>query len=732
MKRRNFVKTLGAGISTGYIIQNQSWQNINPYQEKINTLEEALSKEGLLMVRVAITGKNANLKNLNTRVKVDNGKIDRMKTYFFENNEDDFSKSKSLAEVKVNKHDEDVLVLWLKNVEKDTVLRIQADVERKINLPQLLEGEQGIDLEDGTIVINLLFDKEIGEIKPEELGIPTGNSDFRFTILADPQGGNPKVDNTESPTRMKIHNAFIEETIELINNLKPQPVFNLVLGDFVDSKGQEGHFKQMLEYHDKLKTPYLIEVGNHETAYSAKFRAYDMSALDNFFAAQKQANGMDKILYSFDLGQWHFIVWPDPLRSSFFPTHPHYFDWLEQDLEKNKKRPTIFMQHIPIHPIGINPLINYAESPEVKKLLMKILTGHGNVKYVFSGHVHIPLKASVKTAVEYEGIKFVNLPAAGFRPRAFGEADYYGGPSQGMAVLDIKNENVKLSFHTVSGEVFQYPEKFEQFDPAKYPLWLNYTWELEANKELLNGNFSAGLAEWHKRFVHQEDKSPSNICEVKSGAGKNDSPALYLYSRERGYPIPGQDRLPQDINRVCQVIELQSEALPEISIDFLLEQEHFHPGALSSFYIWIEGFAGSQKKMNVVYAPGKMMGGVGGRYAQSNVVHPMIFDLPAKPGQWQNALLNLSNDFKMQSEETQREAGMNKLAINLGVWTINDGLKQESGVLIDNVKIIKSRDASNVGGTPVTKKQDEDIYYRKVDHVAGEHIIAPQETIWPY
>ena len=732
MKRRNFVKTLGAGISTGFIIQNQSWQNLNPYQKSISTLEEALSKEGLLIVRVAISGKNTNLKDINTRVKVDNGKVERMKAYFFENNEDDFSKNKNLAEVKVSKYDEDVLVLWLKNVEKDTVLRIQADVERKITLKQLLEGEQGIALEDGTIIINLLFDKEIGEVKPEEIGIPTGSNNFRFTILADPQGGNPSVPTNESPTRMKIHNAFIEETIELINNLKPQPAFNLVLGDLVDSKGQKENFDLMLQYHDRLKTPYLIEVGNHETAYNAKFRAYDMSAFDNFFAAQKKANGMDKILYSFDLGQWHFVVWPDPLRGTFWPTHPHYFDWLEQDLEKNKNRPTIFLQHIPIHPIGINPLINYAESPEVKRLLMKILTEHGNVKYVFSGHVHIPLKASVKTAVEYEGIKFVNLPAAGFRPRAFGEPDYYGGPSQGMAVLDINNENVALSFHTVSGEVFQYPEKFEQFDPAKYPLWLKYTWELPANDELLNGNFSAGLSEWHQRFVHTEDENPSNICEVKSGAGKNDSTALHLYSRERGYPIPGQDRLPQDINRICQVIDLQTETLPELAIDFLLEKEHHHPEALSGFYIWIEGFAGSQKKMNLVYASGKMMGGVGGRYAQSNVVYPMVFDLPAEPGKWQNALLNLGNDFKLQSDESLRDAGMNKLAINLGVWTINDGLKQESSVLIDQIKIITSRDASNVGGTPVTKKQEEDIYYRKVDHTAGEHIIAPQEAIWPY
>jgi hypothetical protein len=87
-----------------------------------------------------------------------------------------------------------------------------------------------------------------------------------------------------------------------------------------------------------------------------------MSSLDNFFSIQKAMNGMEKILYSFNLGKWHFIVWPDPLRSDFWSTHPHYFDWLERNLEAHKDKPVMFLQHIPIHPVGINPLINYVET----------------------------------------------------------------------------------------------------------------------------------------------------------------------------------------------------------------------------------------------------------------------------------------------------------------------------------------------------------------------------------
>lgn len=202
-------------------------------------------------------------------------------------------------------------------------------------------------------------------------------------------------------------------------------------------------------------------------------------------------NGLEWLLYSFDLGAWHFVVWPDPLRTDFFETHPHYFDWLEEDLEKNKNKPTLFFQHVPSHPVGFDPLINYAESVAVKRLLFDILAKHGNVKFIFSGHVHIPIKAYFKTVTE---------------------------------------------------EVYPYPEQLPVFNEAAYPMWLNYKWQLEATPEIKNGDFAQGLSFWHPRYVYSEDENPSNWMEIKKF---KDYQALYLYSEKRKYQIPGQDRLPQ-------------------------------------------------------------------------------------------------------------------------------------------------------------------------------------------
>jgi hypothetical protein len=277
------------------------------------------------------------------------------------------------------------------------------------------------------------------------VGIQNPGDDFSFIIMADPQGGDAS-NPDDNLCRMKIHNAFIEESIRLANNLKVKPAFCLMLGDIVDHQGEEHHFVQMAKFFERLKMPVLYEMGNHESRYNTSFNpGYNLSGFNNYFAAQKAINGMELLLYSFNLGQWHFVVWPDPLRQLFWENHPHYFDWLERDLEKHKHRPTIFLQHIPMHPIGINPLDNYCETPYVKSLLFDILAKHGNVKTIFSGHVHIPVKSSLKTTVSHRGINCINLPAAGYRPRAFGEEDFYGGPAQGICIVDIKGDKMSAT-----------------------------------------------------------------------------------------------------------------------------------------------------------------------------------------------------------------------------------------------------------------------------------------------
>ena len=687
------------------------------------------------MVRLAWEGEDAQtVSRASGRIAIRNGQLVKSRNYFFEQEWDFWDAENQTYEISTNLHNPDVVALWLDDVDEDSTIEIDLNSEKiEISLNQLLNQDEINKSYDGiTLTVNLLFDREIGVINPINYGIKTDGDNFRFLILADPQGGNPDDVTNDSITRLKIHNAFIEECVRVSNELEPRGVFSVILGDFVDSQAQKSNFDRMLEYYGRLNGPKLLAVGNHETAYSATFRpGYNMSSLDNYFAAQKTLNGMDEILYSFDLGRWHFIVWPDPLRNDFWETHPHYFEWLERDLEMNSDKPVMFMNHIPLQPIGINPLVNYVESVDVKRTILDILARHGNVKYVLSGHVHIPLKAAIKTSVEYKGMQLINLPAAGYRPRAFGEEDYFGGPSQAIVYIDIHGEDAEINFKTVTNEVLQCNRQFPELDTEKYKLWLSHKWELPAGPELKNGFFTNGLEHWTPRFVYREDENPSNKIEVQAEAGINRSPALYLYNKVRGFRTTGQDRMHQTINRVCQAVTITPGSYPVLETILQPDQNYVNPNAMAAAYIWVEGFDQSLKKMNLVYSVGKMYGYLDGKYSQVQNIGPSHFNLPAAHGEWNEVYLNIFEDHQ---KRTGSIPSIDRLVINLGVCTINDGINHECGIYFNNIDLKSFSEMpdlhSRTGQQMVEQKSGDDLWYFRNNHTAGEHQYATQGQLY--
>lgn len=721
---------MGIGVSSGLFAPHLLAQGEIPPVHKykgIASLADATNKNGELAMRLALSNATKDTKSAEIKLKISGqGVLSRIKNYFLEPpyqitpNQDGMIAS-------LHPEDTDVMLAWIKEATEKTEVSIKLGKEKwKLRLGELLTQSE-LKFGENTLTVNLLGYTELGRLNLSQLGIVESDR-FRFAIMADPQGGNPAVSGNEAPTRMKIHNAFIEDTVKRINELEPAPLFTLILGDFVDSKGQEGNFLQMEELVKPLKMPVLLEVGNHESPYGADFSpGYNMASLDNFFSSQKRVNGTDKMVYSFDLGKWHFVVWPDPLRSNFWVNHPHYFDWLEQDLEENKRRPVIFMHHVPLHPIGIDPLTSYVESIAVKSMLIAILTKHGNVKYAFSGHVHIPLKASLKTAVNYKGINMINLSAAGFRARAFGEEDFFGGPEQGVCILDIDDMDVSIHFQHVTKEWFTYPQEFPKFDSEKYALWFNQPWELPLRPKIENGNFELGLRYWHPRYVHHEDENPSNIREIR--AVSDSKKALYLYTRKRGYDVPGQDRLPQHINRLAQAVTLKELSRPVLKFSYWPEENHFDPSSLNGFFLWIQCFHKSRNVANLVYSVGKVYSGITKGFGQKGSVGDYHFDLPSEVGKWHEVTLPFATDFETVSEEgaSFEKLKADRAVLYLGVWTVNEGIDQEAGITVADLVLEEGNDATK--GTAL--KSEDDIWHMKIDHIAGDHQYTDQEMVYP-
>ncbi len=737
MKRRKFLQNLSLSGSSLMIAPrlkgryDQAGPGIPEYRYGYpGTIEDARNREGRIMVRLAFgCPENTRAGNHRGRIKVSGARINRMKEYFFEPGEDLAEPSRHEYDLNTASGNTDVLVLWLDDAGTDTRISVKSPGEDiSFALKQLVEKPEFTHTsDDNLITANLLLDREIGGISPEETGIESRGDNFTFIVMADTQGGDTG-DENDLRTRIKIHNAFLEESVALANRLQIDPAFTLVAGDICDGQGEKRNLAKMNGILSRLKTPVLYGVGNHETRYSMKSSpGYRMDGFNNYFAAQKAMNGLEKLLYSFNLGQWHFIVWPDPLRSGFWEAHPHYFDWLERDLEKHKDRPTVVFQHVPVHPVGINPLISYTESPYVKRTFVDILARHNNVRYVLSGHVHIPAKASFKTAVSYRGIRFINLPAAGYRPRSFGEADYFGGPTQGFAIAGIKGREIKLTYKTVTGEEYPYPDVLPEFRDGLYPLWFGNKWDLPAQDRVVNGNFENGLEGWGKRYMYEEDREPSNICEVRRSIRPESYASLYLYIRRRGYEAPGQDRMPQSLNRIFQAVRCRPGERPFIEFNYMLEGKNCDLNGLAGAYFWAEAWSGSVPHASITYSAHVMWVNFESVYGRNRSMRPVHFELSALPDTWHRVLINMAGDFNGLAEGKKfEERGIDRIILNLGVWNVNEGHEQPFAVYFDDVRTgYDPRDTTNIDGIPVKQKSNDRLWWRwknvNRSHAAGEH-----------
>jgi len=67
----------------------------------------------------------------------------------------------------------------------------------------------------------------------------------------------------------------------------------------------------------------------------------------------------------------------------------------------------------------------------------------------------------------------INLPAAGYRPRAFGEEDFAGGPCQGTTIVTVKGKEANVRFKTVTQEEFTYPWTINDGGPYPYSIYFN-------------------------------------------------------------------------------------------------------------------------------------------------------------------------------------------------------------------------------------------------------------------
>jgi len=272
------------------------------------------------------------------------------------------------------------------------------------------------------------------------------------------------------------------------------------------------------------------------------------------------------------------------------------------------------------------------------------------------------------------------------------------------------------------GDVYDIPEHLPEFRNEKWPLWLTEEWQRPAGDTSVNGDFEKGLDGWARRFVYREDDDPASICETSTVIKKSGSKSLYMYCRKRGYEIPGDNRMPQTVNQICQAVRVKNGQKPLIKLSYQLEGENFTPGDDSGSCVMIEGYRGSKKQSLLVYWIGKAFFKPRGLW--SSVRDYKHFDITSTPDEWHEVIIDVKRDFERTTDGIKwPDLDIDKLVITLGVWNVNQTLPGENehkklriGIFFDHIKILhksgKVDTESIIDGNAIELKDDKEIESR--------------------
>lgn len=578
----------------------------------------------------------------------------------------------------------------------------------------LSDGKNTPNSTQNNVVLTETDKKEYGipeKLDLTNLGLTQTKKKYSFIVIADPQGGNPDVNNFHG--RIGPTNERIKLVVQAINKEPVQPEFVMVVGDVVDDEGEEEHFEMMHSLLSEINAPVLYEMGNHESPYPGNATTpcifdpeneeYNFQLLSNYVLGQKKMSGINRICYSFDVGDVHYIVFPNPIRPGFFETYP-VFDWLEQDLRAHRDQPVVFFHHSPVVPTGHAGIVSYSEEPSIKRRTLELLASHGNVKYAMSGHVHIPFRSAVKTARVYKGTTYINLPSAGIGTRNYGEQDIVSDPTVGYAVVTVDGTEMDMKLKHFDDEVLL--PQLSDFNPDDFKLWFYDDWELPAFNELQNGDFSEGLDHWSKYFIFMQDRNPSITQNVINDPQKTSALELYI---DKDVPYGGA----VTFNQVSQMIDLQDRNKACLNFEYKINGQDIlgNAGGVVSVALYL----GEENLGKIVYCFGKAYNKLDGVFTSPYDYFHYRCDY--KPDAWNKGQINVADDIAfIQGDRDSRLSlrDADKVKITLQAWTKGKdwktGIKSQIRIQFANVSLSDTgrlSESSFAGQKPVLLDPDQ-------------------------
>lgn len=167
----------------------------------------------------------------------------------------------------------------------------------------------------------------------------------------------------------------LDQALETLCEMTPQPDMLLATGDLVD-RGDQESYQRLENALSVVPFPVYMCLGNHDLRVPFLKQFPDTPVVDGF------------VQYEIDEG---------PLRLLFLDTleegrHGGAFcekraAWLEARLEEKKDKPTILVLHHPPVESGIDWMNTHPDEPWVARLADTV-AGHYQVKGMITGHLH--------------------------------------------------------------------------------------------------------------------------------------------------------------------------------------------------------------------------------------------------------------------------------------------------------------------------------------------------------
>ena len=297
----------------------------------------------------------------------------------------------------------------------------------------------------------------ISWIKDESPGVGPGNlaitphdpEHFSFAILGDTQMFN-----------FPGNTGSFQKAVKSIEKLHPTLV--MTVGDLIQGCNTSDkcmNYKMWKNIAKPLLPMTYEVVGNHDriVGNSAAHKAAADKAWRNFFNLPENGPaGFEKMTYSFDVGNSHFIVL-DTEKPKEHEIGQEQLDWLEKDLSDDTKQNTFVFYHEPAFPMSYKVGQSLDTKPEQRDALWTILDRH-NVTAVFNGHEHIYSRENIGSdifpAAKSDIRQFIigNTDATEKQFVNIGNQVTYYHQGHDFVMVDVNGGEITVRLFSVDGE----------------------------------------------------------------------------------------------------------------------------------------------------------------------------------------------------------------------------------------------------------------------------------------